>query len=676
MKNSIIYPIIGIIVLLSVAISAGNYLLSTQSLNRLAGVDEQKVLDAAWSMAQSNVQHEIDDMETLSRLLKDDMHIQEGIRHYASSGGDDSRLKEAMDNIFSVLDVDMLAIIDDKENVIYAANDPESGGDIDRVSGVAVALAGNVVTSTSKTEDGWSLLNAIPVEYEGRIFGALVVGESLDDEFASSIANISGADVSFASLDGTFASSLPQDQREILDPDLAFEILSQKRGLSASHPESKRIVSYKPAMIVDQVFVLIVGIDTEMFQQILEENQRTVFYATIIILSVALIIGVLLSRRLIGPLETLRKGVEDISAGHLDTKIKIGSKNEIGELASAFNQMTVELKKSRTELEEHSKELEEKVEGRTTELDTKVQELTKTKTAVLNMMEDMDEANTELIKIQEQLKKSLNELKVMDVKKDQFISIAAHELKTPLTSIHGFSQLLQNRKVANNFTKRNKYLKIMDHETKRLGNLVNDILDLSRIDLGTIKMNYVKVSVKDLMEDIKREMDMQIKEKGLKSEYDIPKDVPVISTDRERLTQVLINIIKNAVKYSEKGGIRVKVSKDKGYVRFSVRDTGIGIPKEGQEKIFERFYQIDSSYTRKAGGTGLGLSLCKEFVEMLGGKIWVESEEGKGSEFRFTVPVKRPMEERISETEKKARDQLKKSEAVKATVKKMALTER
>jgi signal transduction histidine kinase len=255
-------------------------------------------------------------------------------------------------------------------------------------------------------------------------------------------------------------------------------------------------------------------------------------------------------------------------------------------------------------------------------------------------MEDMEETNRQLVNIQEELEKSLKELREMDIKKDQFISIAAHELKTPLTSIHGFSQLLQNRKVSNNFTKRSKYLKIMDHETKRLAKLVNDILDLSRIDLGTVKFSLDGVDLNRLIEDVKKEMDVQINEKGLKSEYDVEKGMPKIITDREKLTEILLNIINNAVKYTPTGKISVKAFKEKEGVHFIIKDTGIGIAKENQKKIFERFYQVDSSYSRKAGGTGLGLALCSEFIGFLGGKLWIKSELGKGSEFHFTMPLK------------------------------------
>ncbi len=352
--------------------------------------------------------------------------------------------------------------------------------------------------------------------------------------------------------------------------------------------------------------------------------------------------SVYLSRRITKPIKTLRDAVVDIGSGKLGTKIEIASKNEIGDLASSFNKMASDLRLSHDELRQHASELERNVRERTLDLDQKVSELTETKTAVLNMMDDMDSTNRELVETKEELENSFKKLSEVDAKKDQFISIAAHELKTPLTSIHGFSQLLHNDAIVADSEKRKKYLGIIDSESKRLANLVNEILDLSRIDLGTIKFVFDNVDVNEIMESVKSEMDVPVGEHGLKSEYHVEKNLPKIFTDRERLTQVLINLINNSVKYTPKGKITVTVKKTGRYIQFSVSDTGIGIAKENMEKVFERFYQVDSSYTRKAGGTGLGLSLCKEFIEMLGGRIWVESVLGRGSTFNFALPVKTP----------------------------------
>jgi len=391
--------------------------------------------------------------------------------------------------------------------------------------------------------------------------------------------------------------------------------------------------------------------------------------ASVILIVAGGISSFLISRSIANPLVKMAKIVSEIARGKFERRIDIRSNDEVGQLAQAFNQMARDLKGYQEQVKKHAEELEKKVRERTRELNAKVKELTDMKTAMLNMMEDMDETNKELVRTQEKLKKLLQELREMDVKKDQFISIAAHELKTPLTSIHGFSQLLQNREIANDPAKREKYLKIMDHETKRLAKLVNDILDLSRIDLGTVKLAFEKVNVNELIENVRKEMDVQIKDKGLQSEYVVEEKLPKIITDREKLTEILMNLINNAVKYTPKGKITVKVFRENEYVHFVVKDTGIGIPKDKQDKIFERFYQIDSSFTRKAGGTGLGLALCKEFVNLLGGRIWVKSETGKGSEFHFVLPIKGVGERKVVEMEEKAKKALKKSKELKEKLK-------
>ncbi len=407
----------------------------------------------------------------------------------------------------------------------------------------------------------------------------------------------------------------------------------------------------------------------------LTEMGNLMLIATLIFALLVVGFATIFSRSISESIIKLRDIVNEIGKGKLDTKIEIKSKDEIGELATSFKRMVIDLKRSQKQVKRHAEELENRVKERTKELDAKVNELTDTKTAVLNMMEDMDEANKELVRTQDELGGSLRELREMDMKKDQFISIAAHELKTPLTSIHGFSQLLQDRKIADNFTKRSKYLKIMDQETKRLAKLVGDMLDLSGIDLGTVKIELSKFSVNELMDSLKKEMDIQIKDKGLESAYDVKKNIPNIETDREKLMEVLLNLISNSVKYTPKGKITVKAFRDKENIHFIVKDTGIGISKENQEMIFDRFYQVDSSYTRKAGGTGLGLALCKEFVELLGGKIWIVSEKGKGSEFHFTLPIRGVPKEHIREAERKSKEKLRKSGKVRGDIERMGFGE-
>ncbi len=372
-----------------------------------------------------------------------------------------------------------------------------------------------------------------------------------------------------------------------------------------------------------------------------EYIENTLFYISLLltveiifVVFFTVMLGALLFKRIIvKPITELEKTIADISGGNLDKRVSINTGDELENLAKSFNKMTSDLKESRSNIEQQ-------VEVKTKELSDKMSELTETKNAVLNIMEDTEELNRSLVDTQERLNKSVVELKKLDLEKDKFISIAAHELKTPMTAIHGFTQLLEDEKTITNPQARNKYLKIIEGEIDRLARLVTEVLDLSRIDVGALKLAIEDVDIPEMMNAITETLLGKAMEKNLALGVKIEPKLPKLQTDKEKLREIVINLISNSIKYTEKGSINVSVSKEGGNIRFSVADTGIGIPKEHFGKMFTRFYQVESPLTRVAGSTGLGLSICKEFVEALGGKIWFDSILGKGSTFYVALPIK------------------------------------
>ncbi len=439
-------------------------------------------------------------------------------------------------------------------------------------------------------------------------------------------------------------------------------ISEMKRGLhgfqSINVGNKELYIAYAPLEgtgfslgIVTEKAVLLKAVG-DMQKAVEDSAQRTIYFlilpAGLLILVAAWTVGFFYIQRIINPIKKLTETAEEISKGNLNVKSDIKSKNEIGQLASTFNQMTKDLKKSQEQIMVHSEELESTVQERTSELNEKVKELEGNRTAILNMMEDVDSTNKELVKAQEKLKKSFTELKSLDQNKDTFISIAAHELKTPMTAIHGFAQLLENEKVIRDPESRNKYLKIIEHEVERLAKLVTEVLDLSRVDLGIIKFSIEDVDVAKIANEVEEELKEKVKSKKLYLKFMKEKHLPTIQTDKERLKQVLINLVDNSIKYAEKGGTTVDIAKEKDFLKFTIADKGIGIPKNRYDKMFTRFYQVENPLTRKVGGSGLGMSICKEFVEALGGKIWFESRVGKGTTFFFTLPIR----SRIAEANK------------------------
>lgn len=288
-------------------------------------------------------------------------------------------------------------------------------------------------------------------------------------------------------------------------------------------------------------------------------------------------------------------------------------------------------------------------EHKTTELELKVKELEDTKAGMINILEDVNEqkdrlsiSEKQLSKMAIELDRSNKKLMNLDKQKDQFTSITAHELKTPLASIHGFVQLLKNESIIKDKQKRENYMNIILSDTERLSKLITDILDISRMDLGTLKFYFENVDVKNLMQKIENEMTMVLKDKNIKYKFKVDDSTPkTIFADPDRLSQVITNLINNAVHYTpEKGKIIIEAKKSGPKVMFSVSDTGQGIPPKEINNIFERFYQVDGWLTRKIGGSGLGLAICKGLVKAMGGTIKVKSVLGKGSTFYFTIPYR------------------------------------
>jgi len=226
-----------------------------------------------------------------------------------------------------------------------------------------------------------------------------------------------------------------------------------------------------------------------------------------------------------------------------------------------------------------------------------------------------------------------------NVRRD-FISNVSHELRTPLASLKALTETLQDGALSDPEAGP-RFLGRISTEVDALTQMAQELLDLSRIESGQVELVMKELSPKELLNSAEERMKMQAERAGLKLEVKCGDDVPIIHADRSRLEQVLVNIIHNAVKFTKPGGeisLEADITPKLGRVRFAVRDTGGGIPAESLPRIFERFYRVDRA--RTGSGTGLGLSISKHIVEAHKGRIWAESEEGRGSTFYFEIPYK------------------------------------
>ncbi len=226
--------------------------------------------------------------------------------------------------------------------------------------------------------------------------------------------------------------------------------------------------------------------------------------------------------------------------------------------------------------------------------------------------------------------------------KSQFISTVSHELRTPMTSVKGYTDLLRQEAVGPLTPQQSHFLNVIHRNADRLTTLINDLLDVSRVESGKVKLNLQETQVITLVKQVIETLEVPAQEKGLSLTLDAPEELPLAKVDRDRITQVLTNLIGNSIAYTEQGAIHISARGVAGStLQISVQDTGVGISQEDLPHIFDSFYRADRNddVVRAHSGTGLGLTIVKTFVEMHSGRIWVESEVGKGSTFTFILPT-------------------------------------
>jgi signal transduction histidine kinase len=290
-------------------------------------------------------------------------------------------------------------------------------------------------------------------------------------------------------------------------------------------------------------------------------------------MGISVLVGLILSGAITRPLRQLTDAAQAVARGNLNRQVKAGSRDEIGTLGKAFNEMTTQLQTARQ-----------------TQID--------------------------------------------------FVANVSHELRTPLTSVKGLVETLRNGAVDDPEV-RDGFLETVENEADRLTRLVNDLLLLSQADSNGLKLNFQPVDLAGFVRNTLDRIIPYAETKGLTVEVEVPGDPIAVQIDTDRIEQVLLNLLDNAVKYSQTGGsISVQVAeRDDTAALITVRDRGIGIPARDIERVGMRFYRADKARSRAKGGSGLGLAIAKTLVELHGGELWVESEEGMGTQVSFSLPV-------------------------------------
>lgn len=416
----------------------------------------------------------------------------------------------------------------------------------------------------------------------------------------------------------------------------------------------------------------------KQISDILNDMMQDVLVIAAIVFLIALAISFIAARRMTTPIAELKKAADEISHGRLGAKARVYGNDEISELAAAFNVMSQQIKTLVTQTIRQKEEMTSlissvkeaialidregiitvcnpsflKVAGAdaagrrywecmiSNDFNACVERAKKDKTSVTAQIDV--KGRTYLCSVTSIEKSSeaavvlsdISELKEFEQIKKDFVANVSHELRTPLTAIKGFAETMAPDMKGDN----KKYLDIIKRHTERLINIVQDLLVISRHESGAEVLPGEKADLKQVIGNVAAIFEQKAGEKGLALVVAAPGEVAV-KGDAFKLEQALINLVDNAIKYTEKGSVTIALTKKENRAVITVQDTGSGIPAEHLSRVFERFYVVDKSRSRKLGGTGLGLAIVKRIVELHSGTIRVESEEGRGTVFTIELPL-------------------------------------
>ena len=481
-----------------------------------------------------------------------------------------------------------------------------------------------------------------------------------------------------------------------LDPILILEAFSGKKksDVIPDINENTKInhIAYPVFTEVGRVKgVLYMSSDLKNVLTTVNESKKILTNATVIALLITISLGYLIASSITEPIRDVTKKAEEMAMGNFEQFVDIKSDDEIGQLASMFNHLTLKLKDTIQEMDLERSKLDTifnyMAEG-VVAVDTKghiihanpiamdllsIGEECLSGTGILpkrvfeleqvNIMEvNYDNEDTlegdEILNINSQVYKvkyapfkneknnigglilvfqdMTNEHKLDNMRKE-FVANVSHELKTPITTIKSYTETLMDggidKEIGLNF------LKVIDDECDRMTRLVKDLLQLSNLDYKKTTWQKEEVSVNKLMKEILIKLDFAFKEKNHRIIAHIEEDLPSILIDKDGIEQVILNIISNAIKYTEDGGqIIIESASLNGHININISDNGMGIPDEDQKRIFERFYRVEKGRSRDAGGTGLGLAIARQIVEEHDGEISLESCLGEGTTVRISLP--------------------------------------
>ncbi len=501
-----------------------------------------------------------------------------------------------------------------------------------------------------------------------------IIAGSVEDIIGQSAFNTTSINnyIFIKSLTGTAQYTVPPNQYEEIEGDTETPIFYH--------------MSYPVKMDGNIKGYIYITNNIEYIYDTVNKSMEIMTQATIIALTITIFLGLILSSSITGPIKELTFKAKQMSQGDFDQKVNVKSNDEIGQLGSMFNFLIDELKNSISSLQQEKSKMETTfkymADGVLTvdingniihanpvaknilllsETEEKYDDVVKNIKGdmVLSNLKDKSYHGTEILEKGREtynvdyapfmnnqneiggviiVFKDITEQYKIDKLQREFVANVSHELKTPITTIKSYAETLldgalEEKQIAEDF------LNVINSESDRMSRLVSDLLRLSRMDYEQTKWKKEKINVGEMLGQVAKKLHIQAKNKNIKMHLGNIQDDIFVLFDRDGFEQILLNIAGNAVKYTpEKGNVWIDAFRDNNKINISIKDDGIGIPKEDQLRVFERFYRVDKARSRELGGTGLGLSIAKQIAEAHNSKLTVNSEAKKGTEIIITIP--------------------------------------
>ena len=504
-----------------------------------------------------------------------------------SSTPDGTTISKLLDETYTSLKLDILEATDNQGVVIYRAQEPTRKGDRATAWGIDEALAGTTMLTSSNDALGVAVRATEPLRDNQNVVGTITAGLRLDRRYMAGLSRQVGAGLALVSRQGRVWAS-DEDVLRGLDQGSRDAAFTQKIPVFLYRADIRHTYVYAPVIIVDEAYVILVEQDSEDAYRLLVEGAKALLKWGLIILLMSILFGTILLRMVLRPLRDLRKRAEATAIENTGSPIISAGGDEVTSVVQVLDTLT----------------------------------------------ERMTARNHELASAKVQADAA-------SAAKSSFLANMSHEIRTPLAGVLGMVDLLQTTPLTH---EQQRFCRAIAVSSRTLHDLLNNILDLAKIESGKTELRLSDFSPLTAATDIVHALSESASAQGSRLQTQLDASIGMVHGDSTRLRQILFNLIGNAVKFTKRGSITLSIRRlaraeeNQVWLAFEVRDTGIGITSADLQTLFRPFVQADNSPTRSYGGTGLGLVICKHFVELMGGTVHIESEPGEGTSVSFEIP--------------------------------------